>query len=286
MSVLTADIRIPALRRPRWANAPAAIVVPATILFLIVLGCFVLPATGLVADPLRGVLSEARQPPGSSGHPFGTDALGMDLLARVLVGGQASFIVGLGATALGLVVGGLFGAAAGFFRGWFDSVAMRILDVFLSVPALVLALTVAAFLGASRFNEILAVTFFLAPASARMARAATLNVRHEDYITAARLNGTSDLGILLRHVIPNIASPMLTFAILQVGVAIIVQASLSYLGLGAPPPAPSWGSMMSLGQQYLAIAPWIVLVPGAFLLLTVICLNLLGEAVRERWDAR
>ncbi|WP_169304047.1 ABC transporter permease [Arthrobacter sp. CAU 1506] len=286
MSVPTVSIHLQKLRRRKWQGAPITIALPATILLLLLVLCFLVPLTGWLADPMQGTLSEARKPPGSPGHALGSDALGMDILARVLVGGQASFIVGIGATVLGLIVGGLFGAAAGFFHGAFDAITMRVLDVFLSIPALVLALTVAAFLGPSRFNEILAVTFFLAPASARMARAATLNVRHEDYIAAARLNGSSDLFILFRHVVPNIASPMLTFAILQVGVAIIVQASLSYLGLGAPPPAPSWGSMMALGQQYLATAPWIVLIPGAFLLTTVICLNLLGEAVRERWDAR
>ncbi|WP_344783502.1 ABC transporter permease [Microbacterium kribbense] len=256
------------------------------VLILIVIGCFVVPEILPLAPASGGSLADARLPPLSPGHLLGTDPLGNDMLSRTLYGGRVSFIVGVGATLIGLVVGGVLGMLAGYRGGWVEKVLGWIFDVLLAFPALVLALTIAAYLGPSLMNEIYAVSIFLIPATARIARASTMSVRKEEFIVAARLAGVRESTIVRRHVIPNITSPLLTFAILQCGTAMIIEATLSFLGLGIRPPAPSWGNMMASGQQSLGDQPWVVLVPGIFLFVTIGALNLLGESLRQARDER
>lgn len=274
---------VPARRRPR---SRLALAIPAAILALIFLACFLLPVVAKLPGPSSGSLANARLAPFSPHHLLGTDALGNDLFARSLYGGRVSFIVGFGSAALGMVIGGSVGTYAGFRRGWVDVVVMRILDILLAFPSLVLALAVAAYLGPSVHNEVFAVTFFMVPACARVARASTLAVRNEDYMVSARLNGIGEIAIMARHVVPNIASSLVTFAVLQVGVGMIIESSLSFLGLGVRPPAPTWGNMIAGGEDYLSTDAWIVLIPATFLFLTVCCVNLIGETLRERWDSR
>lgn len=290
MTTLTPDTRslaVPPPARPRRrARRIGQAEIAATVLVLMVVACFILPEVLPLAPASGGDLSDARLPPFSPGHPLGTDALGNDMLSRSLYGGRVSFIVGVGATLIGLVVGGLLGMIAGYRGGWAERILGWVFDVLLAFPALILALTIAAYLGPSLMNEIYAVSVFLIPATARIARASTLSARKEEFIVAARLSGVPERTIIRRHVIPNISSPLLTFAILQCGTAMIIEATLSFLGLGIRPPAPSWGNMMASGQQYLAEQPWIVLVPGAFLFITIGALNLLGESLRQARDER
>lgn len=290
MTTLTPDTRslaVPPPARPRRrARRIGQAEIAATVLVLMVVACFILPEVLPLAPASGGDLSDARLPPLSPGHLLGTDALGNDMLSRSLYGGRVSFIVGVGATLIGLVVGGLLGMIAGYRGGWAERILGWVFDVLLAFPALILALTIAAYLGPSLMNEIYAVSVFLIPATARIARASTLSARKEEFIVAARLSGVPERTIIRRHVIPNISSPLLTFAILQCGTAMIIEATLSFLGLGIRPPAPSWGNMMASGQQYLADQPWIVLVPGAFLFITIGALNLLGESLRQARDER
>jgi peptide/nickel transport system permease protein len=186
---------------------------------------------------------------------------------------------------IGLVVGGTLGAVAGYRGGPLDLVLMRILDVLIAFPALVLALAIAQGLGPSKVNTIWALSFFSVPAFARISRAATLRVRERTFILAAQLSGTSGPRILARHVAPNILPQLVTFGLLGMGIIIILEGALSFLGLGVPLPDPSWGNMIAEGQAVLSAEPRFVMLPSACLFITVLAFNLLGDALRARWSA-
>jgi len=253
--------------------------------FLIVLvcACFLWPLIYPVPKPTGGSILESGLPPLSPGHIFGTDPVGNDVFSRILYGGRVSFEVGVSVTAIGLVIGGVLGTAAGYWGGAVDTVIMRVLDVLIAFPALVLALAIAEGLGPSEMHVIWALSFFSIPAFGRIARSATLALRGQTFMLAARLSGTSRRRIILRHVVPNIMPQLLTFSLLGIGVAIILEGALSFLGLGIPLPEPSWGSMIAQGQGTLSASPELVLIPSAFLFVTVVALNVLGDALRERW---
>ena len=253
--------------------------------FLIVLvcACFLWPLIYPVPKPTGGSILESGLPPLSPGHIFGTDPVGNDVFSRILYGGRVSFEVGVSVTAIGLVIGGVLGTAAGYWGGAVDTVIMRVLDVLIAFPALVLALAIAEGLGQSEMHVIWALSFFSIPAFGRIARSATLALRGQTFMLAARLSGTSRRRIIRRHVVPNIMPQLLTFSLLGIGVAIILEGALSFLGLGIPLPEPSWGSMIAQGQGTLSAAPELVLIPSAFLFVTVVALNVLGDALRERW---
>jgi len=256
---------------------------PAGFLIVLVCACFLWPLIYPVPKPTGGSILESGLPPLSPGHIFGTDPVGNDVFSRILYGGRVSFEVGLSVTAIGLVIGGLLGTAAGFWGGAVDTVVMRVLDVLIAFPALVLALAIAEGLGPSEMHVIWALSFFSIPAFGRIARSATLALRGQTFMLAARLSGTSRRRIILRHVVPNIMPQLLTFSLLGIGVAIILEGALSFLGLGIPLPGPSWGSMIAQGQGTLSASPELVLIPSAFLFVTVVALNVLGDALRERW---
>ena len=205
--------------------------------------------------PTGGSILEAGLPPLSPGHIFGTDPVGNDVFSRILYGGRVSFEVGLSVTAIGLVIGGLLGTAAGYWGGAVDTVIMRVLDVLIAFPALVLALAIAEGLGPSEMHVIWALSFFSIPAFGRIARSATLALRGQTFMLAARLSGTSRRRMILRHVVPNIMPQLLTFSLLGIGVAIILEGALSFLGLGIPLPEASWGSMIAQGQGTLSGIP-------------------------------
>jgi peptide/nickel transport system permease protein len=221
-------------------------------------------------------------PPFSPGHILGTDPLGNDLLSRALYGGRISFEVGFGAQGIGFFLGSSLGMLAGLKGGIVDTVIMRIMDMFLAFPGLIIAITIAVYLGPSELHVIWAISFFTVPGMARLARAHTLRFRDRDFVVSAKLCGRTDRQILLRHLAPNVIPNVLTFISLGIGIAIVAEAGLSFLGFGVPPPAPSWGNMISQGQSYISEEPYQVLVPGAFLFFTVMCLNLLADAVRAR----
>lgn len=265
-----------------------AVLIPGIILLLIILACLLAPLIPGLPDPatssLNGGTGGPRMGLFSSGHLLGTDSLGRDLLSRSLYGGRISILVGVGATATGLIVGGLLGIISGYLGGGADSLIMRILDVFLAFPSLVLALVVATYLGPSVPNLIVAIAFFTVPSYARIARAGALSARERDFVLSARLSGASSRHILSKHIVPRVVPSLLTYGLLVTGTAIITEASLSFLGLGVAPPAASWGSIIADGKSDLSIAPQIVLIPGAFLFLTVVTLNMLADAIRARLD--
>jgi len=275
-------------RQPR-AHAAAGWVralrlwLPAGFLILMLGACFLWPQVYPVPNPVRGSVLYAGLPPLSPGHIFGTDPVGNDVFSRILYGGQVSFEVGFAVTAIGLVVGGLLGMSAGYWGGAVDAIISRVLDVLIAFPALVLALAIAEGLGPSEVHVIWALSVFSIPATGRIARSATLELREQTFMLAARLSGTKGWRVLVRHVIPNIVPQLTTFSLLGFGVVIILEGALSYLGLGIPLPEASWGSMIAQGQQSLTASPDLVLIPSAFLFATVVSLNLLGDALRERW---
>jgi peptide/nickel transport system permease protein len=288
---LAAQVRVlqetdPPSGRMARVRSFADVWVPGLILFAIVVSCYAWPLVYTLRSPTIGNLEFTNVTPFAKGYLLGSDPLGIDIVSRLLYGGRVSLEVGLGATGIGMFVGGIIGMVAGYKGGLLETVTMRILEMFLSFPPLVLALTITLCLGPSEVHVIWAIAFFSVPAFARLARAATLRLRERTFVIAARLSGSKDRAIILRHIAPNVFPQLMTVAFLFVGIAIIVEAALSFLGLGVPPPGPSWGNMIALGQQYLATDPYLVLIPAAALFLTVMSLNLLGDAVRARWGSR
>jgi peptide/nickel transport system permease protein len=265
-------------------RALGGIWLPAFLVTAILFLCFLWPVIGSVPQPTGGSILNSNLPSFSPGHLLGTDATGNDEWSRLLYGGRASLEVALAVTAIGLLVGGLLGAFAGYVGGWRDDVIMRILDVLIAFPALVLAVAIAERLGPSELHAIYALSFFSIPALARIARAATLRVREQNYIVAAGLSGTGHLRTLLRHVVPNILPELITFSLLGMGIIVVLEGALSFLGLGIPPPSPSWGNMIAAGQGILSAQPKFTMLPSLALFITVFSLNLLGESLRARWS--
>lgn len=226
------------------------------------------------------------QPP-TAAHLLGTDGLGRDVLSRVIYGARISLAVGIGSILLGGIVGTLLGLLAGYARGWVDQVVTIIVDAVLAFPSLLLALAFAAALGPSVANLVLALALVRVPVYARLARGQTLQVRSLDYITAAYSTGTRTWRILLQHVLPNIFSPLLVQGTISVSFAILDESVLSFLGVGgAQPPQPEWGAMITEAQTYLTSDPWMLLGPALAIMITVLSLNLLGDALRNRLDPR
>lgn len=224
--------------------------------------------------------------PPSFAHPFGTDELGRDVLARVLFGGRISLIVGICSVAVATLIGGFWGLLAGYFRGWVDSLLMRLVDALLSFPFLVLAIVLAAVLGPGMLNAILAIAAVISPAVARLVRGQALAEMEKDYVSAAMALGASHLRILFRHILPNISGPLIVQGSFSSANAILAEATLSFLGLGVQPPTPSWGSMLNAARGYLEYAPWLAIFPGLAIFLVVLSLNLLGDVLRDFLDPR
>jgi peptide/nickel transport system permease protein len=269
--------------RPAWVGS-LAVAIPAGMLVLIFGLCFLLPLFGNVPKPTGGDVLESGLPLFSEGHFLGTDQVGNDTWSRLLYGGRSSLEIALAVQLIGLVGGGLLGAFAGYRGGIVDAVVTRMLDVLIAFPALVLALAIAQGLGPSKVNTIWALSFFSVPAFARISRAATLSLRERPFMLAARLSGTGSVRILVRHVAPNILPQLVSFGLLGMGIIIILEGALSFLGLGVPAPAPSWGNMIAEGQNFISAEPRYVLLPSAFLFFTVLAFNLLGDALRARWN--
>lgn len=262
------------------------IALPAAVLVIIAAACFLGPLVLPVPPPIGGSVLDSYLDAGSPGHLLGTDPNGNDILSRILHGGRSSLVVAIAVNLLGLAVGGTLGALSGYLGGVVDTVIMRVLDVLIAFPSLVLTLAVAQSLGASQTNTILALAFFSIPAFARISRAATLRLRELPFMAAAQLCGTPGRRVLLRHIAPNITPQLITFGMLGMGIVMVIEGALSFLGLGIPLPAPSWGNMIAQGQQSLSATPMLVVWPCAALFVTVLAFNLLGETLRERWSGR
>lgn len=244
-----------------------------------------LPSLGVPYDPYVQDLSMALQPPDGA-HWLGTDRYGRDLLVRVLLGGQTSIPAALAAAALAAVTGSLLGAAAGWRGGWPETAVLRLADLALAVPGLVLAMALAAAMNGGTFAAVGALALAGWPKYARLARSLTLTVRESDFLAAARLSGGGTAYLLRRHVLPNIFGPLAVTAALDTGTMMMELAALSFLGLGAAPPAAEWGAMISEGRSLLQTCPWMVAGPGAAVAVTVTVWNLLGDAARDAMDVR
>ncbi len=236
-------------------------------------------------DPVATSWGAIRKAP-SAAHWFGTDEIGRDVLSRVIWGTRASLLAGVVAVSISLLLGVPIGLAAGFLGGFVDALISRITDAFLACPFLILAIALAAFLGPSLTNAMIAIGVSATPVFVRLTRAQVLNVKVEDYIEAARAVGNPPLRIAWRHVMPNVLAPLIVQSTLAIAAAVIAEASLSFLGLGQQPPAPSWGSMLNVAKNYLENAPWMAIWPGASIFLLVMSFNLLGDGLRDALDPR
>ncbi len=237
-------------------------------------------------DPLTTNASLSLAPP-STAHWLGCDFLGRDVYSRIVFGARISLAVGLGSTALGGIIGVAIGLASGYLGGWVDLVVQRLVDILQALPLLVLALVMAASLGPSLGNTIIAIAIPLIPYAARVTRANALALREFPFVEAARAVGMSEMRVALRHVLPNTLAPLIVLATAQLGSAILTEASLSFLGLGIPEPYPSWGRMLSeSAAEDVRTAPWLVVFPGIAISLVVFGTNLLGDALRDLLDPR
>lgn len=220
-------------------------------------------------------------------HVLGADFMGRDVFSRIVYGARISMAVGIGATALGCLIGVTIGLTSGFFGGWFDLIVQRLIDIMQSLPLLVMALVMAASLGPSMTNTIIAIAIPLVPNVARIIRSNTLYLREMPFVEAARAVGMSEMRIAFNHVLPNTLAPLIVLATAQFGSAILVESALAFLGLGIPEPHPSWGRMLSeSAAEYVRTAPWLVIFPGLAISLVVFGTNLLGDAVRDILDPR
>jgi len=220
-------------------------------------------------------------------HRFGTDNLGRDIYSRIMYGARVSLAVGIASTLLGAVFGGIIGVVSGYFGGWLDLMTQRMTDILQGLPLLILALVMTAALGPSIGNVIVAISVPIIPRAQRVIRSSVLAIREFAYIEAARALGTGHLRIAFRHVLPNTIGPFIVLMTAQFGSAILVEAALSFLGLGVPEPYPSWGRMLSVSAaEFAQKAPWMVLFPGTAISLVVFASNLLGDAVRDKLDPR
>ncbi|MVA78118.1 ABC transporter permease subunit [Agrobacterium vitis] len=238
-----------------------------------------------IADPLASSWSAIRKAP-SLAHPFGTDDLGRDIMSRMIWGARASLAAGIFSVAIATILGVPLGILSGYFGGWIDMVISRITEAFLAMPFLIMAIALAAFLGPSLTNAMIAIGLSALPTFIRLSRGQVLAVKTEDYVEGARSIGLGHVAIMSRYIFPNILAPVLVQATLTVATAIIAEASLSFLGLGQQPPAPSWGSMLNVAKNFLSQAPWMAIWPGGAIFLVVIGFNLLGDGLRDVLDPR
>lgn len=236
-------------------------------------------------DAITQHTAEKLQPP-SAEHWFGTDDLGRDVFARCIHGSRVSLMMGISSTILSFSLGLLLGAVAGYYGGIVDSIIMRIMDMLMCIPAILLSLVIVAALGTSIPNLLLAITIGNAPGFARMIRASIITVRNQEYIDAARICGTSDHRIILRHIIPNTMGPIIVQATMSVAGCITATAGLSFVGMGIQAPRPEWGAMLSAGREFMRYYPHLVIIPGLFIVITALSINLFGDGLRDAMDPR
>ena len=262
---------------------------PVAVIGLVIVLAFVAVAliTPWIApyDPLLPDFAQILTKPGPQ-HLLGTDELGRDILSRILYGSQISLLVGLVAVGLAALVGVPLGLTAGYYGGTFDNVVMRIIDVLMAFPSILLAIVIVSILGPNLQNAVIAVGVFTVPAFARLARGEVLSIKNQEYIEAARAMGASDVWILAWHILPNIISPLIVWSTLNVSSAILTAAGLGFLGLGAQPPSPEWGAMLAKGREYLLVAPHLTTYTGLAILLLALGLNLLGDGLRDILDPK
>lgn len=265
-----------------WQN-PLTVVGLFIILFLVVLAVF--PGLFAKMDPIRPDYAALLQAPNLA-HPFGTDEFGRDIFARVVYGARISLQTGVVVLAISLLIGVPLGVIAGYFGGVIDEVLMRVTDVFLAIPGLILAMAVSASLGPSLLNVMIALAFVWWPSYTRLARGQALSIKENTYVEASRCIGVSPAKIIFTHILPNSLSPIVVMATLDMGAVILTAAGLSFLGFGAQPPTPEWGSMLTTGRSYITSAWWYITFPGLAIFIAVMGFNLLGDGLRTILDPR
>lgn len=284
-SAATSDVLPTRARDGRWPPTLPLVIVAALVL------CAVFAPLLASRSPVEGSLGERLIPPfgmdgAKPGHPLGTDRLGRDTLSRLLHGARISLAVSVVGIALTGTVGGFIGLLAGFLGGWVDALLMRLVDISLSLPGILIAVLLSVVFEPSFTNVIVVVVFLLWPSYARLVRGETLALKQQEFVALARIAGCSNLTIMLRHIVPNLAPSILVLATLHVGYVIVLEAALSFLGVGIPPPTPSWGVMVADGRGLIEQAWWISILPGVAILVTVLSLNILGDWVRDRLDPK
>lgn len=267
------------LRRDRMA-------VGGVILLLLVALVSILAPVLAPHDPIETNLAQRLAPIGTSGYLLGADELGRDILSRLIWGGRISLLIGFSAVMVAMMLGVMVGLLAGYFGGWVDTLVMRLIDILMAFPAILLAITIVASLGPGLRNAMLAVAIVGIPYYARIVRGNVLSLREQEFIQAARVIGAPNVRIILRHVFPNTLAPLIVAATLDVGWFIMAAAGLSFLGLGAQPPMAEWGVMLSTGRQFIRNAPHLSILPGTAIFLVVLALNFLGDGLRDALDPR
>jgi peptide/nickel transport system permease protein len=291
MAIATARVEESAPGTEGKARRHTSVIVFVAVLLVILVIPAVLAPWLSPHDPLEGRLAQKLKPPawlpgGTWEFPLGTDPLGRDILSRLIWGARVSLSVSLVAIVIGGLVGTVLGLVAGYFGGWTDTLIMRVVDVAFSLPTILLALVLAVVVGPSFQTVIVIVALLLWARYARQVRGEVLSVRERDFVAQARIAGCSHLRIIFGHILPNVSNTLIVLATLQVGYVILLEGTLSFLGVGIPPPSPAWGLMVATGRGLIVSAWWVSFFPGLAILVTVLVLNLLGDWLRDRLDPR
>lgn len=255
------------------------------IILLVIITMAIFAPYAATHDPVKQNIRNQLKPP-SREHIFGTDQFGRDIFSRVVYGARLSLRVGFLSISFALVVGGLLGLVSGYFGGWMDMIIMRLIDILLALPGFLLALAIVAALGPGLENVVMAIGVSYVPSFARMMQSSVLATRELDYVGAAQALGASDSRIIFLHILPNSISPIIVLTTLSMAGAILSAAGLSFLGLGAQPPTPEWGSMIATARPFIRVSHWSVTIPGLAIFITVMCLNLVGDGLRDALDPR
>jgi dipeptide transport system permease protein len=267
-------------------GAMGGLLVVSAVLLLALFAGVVAPYPPDLTDNTVFLVPPAWQAGGSSAHLLGTDAIGRDILSRLIYGARLSLTIGIAVVALSVIVGTALGLLAGYFRGIFEIAIMRLMDILLTMPSLLLAIVIVAILGPGMMNAMLAVSIVLLPHYVRITRAAVISETSRDYVTAARMGGAGHLRVMFIEVLPNCAAPLIVQASLGISTAILDAAALGFLGLGAQPPDPEWGTMLADAREFVLRAWWVVTFPGLMILITVLAFNLLGDGLRDALDPK
>jgi dipeptide transport system permease protein len=268
------------------AGAVAGLVVIFALVVLALLADLIAPHSPILTNNAAFLKPPFWQTDGSLSYPLGTDAIGRDILSRLIHGARLSLLIGIAVVALSVIVGTILGLVAGFFRGVTEIVIMRLMDITLTLPSLLLAIVIVAILGPGLMNAMLAVAIVLLPHYVRIARAAVITEVSKDYVTAAKVAGAGRLRLMFKEVLPNCAAPLIVQATLGISTAILDAAALGFLGLGAQPPLPEWGTMLADAREFVLRAWWVVTLPGIAILMTVLAFNLLGDGLRDALDPK
>lgn len=267
-------------------GAVAGLLIVVAVLLMAAFAPLIAPYSPDVTDASVFLVPPAWQASGSSAHLLGTDAIGRDILSRLIHGARLSLAIGLAVVALSVALGTVLGLTAGYFRGIFEVAVMRTMDIILTLPSLLLAIVIVAILGPGLMNAMLAVAIVVLPHYVRITRAAVISEMSRDYVTAARMNGAGHLRLMFSEVLPNCTAPLIVQASLGISSAILDAAALGFLGLGAQPPSPEWGTMLADAREFVLRAWWVVTFPGLAILITVLAFNLLGDGLRDAFDPK